>query len=60
MIDPSILASKRGIWALKWSLIGLMAPAILEAVNVYCSGSIALLAETLTAVQLWLAFRMSA
>jgi len=66
VIDPSILTSKRGIWALKWSLIGLMATAILQIVIVYYSGSVALLADTihnvgdaLTAVPLWLAFRMS-
>jgi len=66
VIDPSILTSKRGIWALKWSLLGLMATAILQAVVVYYSGSVALLADTihnvgdaLTAVPLWLAFRVS-
>jgi len=66
VIDPSILTSKRGIWALKWSLIGLMATAILQAVIVYYSGSVALLADTIhnvgdafTAVPLWLAFRVS-
>jgi divalent metal cation (Fe/Co/Zn/Cd) transporter len=66
VIDPSILTSKRGIWALKWSLIGLIATAILQAVIVYYSGSVALLADTihnvgdaLTAIPLWLAFRMS-
>ena len=66
VIDPSIPASKRGIWALKWSLIGLMATAVLQAVIVYYSGSVALLADTihnvddaLTAIPLWLAFRMS-
>jgi len=66
VIDPSILTSKRGIRALKWSLVGLMATAILQAAIVYYSGSVALLADTihnvgdaLTAVPLWLAFRMS-
>lgn len=66
VIDPSIITSKRGIWAIKWSLIGLMATAILQVVIVYYSGSVALLADTihnvgdaLTAVPLWLAFRMS-
>ena len=66
VIDPSILTSKRGIWALKWSLAAMMATAILQAVIVYYSGSVALLADTihnfgdaLTAVPLWLAFRMS-
>jgi len=66
VIDPSILTSKRGIYALKWSLIGLMATAILQVVIVYYSGSVALVADTihnagdaLTAIPLWLAFRMS-
>ena len=47
VIDPSILTSKRGIWAFKWSLLGLMATAILQAVVVYYSGSVALLADTI-------------
>jgi len=66
VIDPSILTSKRGIWALKWSLMGLVATAIFQAVIVYYSGSVALLADTihnagdaLTAIPLWIAFRMS-
>lgn len=66
VIDPSILTSKRGIWALKWSLVGLMATAVIQAVIVYYSGSVALLADTihnvgdaLTAIPLWIAFRMS-
>jgi len=67
VIDPSIFASKRGIQALKWSLVVLAVTAILQAVIVYHSGSVALLADTihnvgdaLMAVPLWLAFRMSA
>jgi cation diffusion facilitator family transporter len=63
----SILSSKRGIWALKWSLVGLVLTALLQAIIVYYSGSVALLADTihniadaLTAVPLWIAFRMSA
>ncbi|MGZ4919492.1 MAG: cation diffusion facilitator family transporter [Halobacteriota archaeon] len=62
----SILSSKRGIWALKWSFVGLILTALLQATIVYYSGSVALLADTihnigdaLTAVPLWIAFRMS-
>jgi len=62
----SLLASRRGIWAVKWSLIGLLLTALLQGIIVYYSGSVALLADTihnggdaLTAVPLWIAFRMS-
>jgi cation diffusion facilitator family transporter len=65
VINPYIITSKRGIWALKWSLVGLMATAFLQAVVVCYSGSVALLADTihnvgdaLTAVPLWLAFHV--
>jgi cation diffusion facilitator family transporter len=63
--DPLILTSERGIWAVKWSLLGLMITAILQVVVVLISGSVALLADTvhnfgdaLTAVPLWAAFRL--
>jgi cation diffusion facilitator family transporter len=56
----------RGIWALKCSIIGLLLTAFLQAVIAYYSGSVALLADTihktgdaLTAIPLWIAFRMS-
>lgn len=62
----SLLTSQRGIWALKWSLIALVLTALLQAVVVYYSGSVALLADTihnagdaLTTIPLWIAFRMS-
>ncbi len=62
----SLLTSQRGMWALKWSLVGLMLTALLQAILVYYSGSVALLADTihnvgdaLTAIPLWIAFRMS-
>jgi cation diffusion facilitator family transporter len=55
--------SKRGIWALKISLLGLAATALFQVVIVIISGSAALLADTvhnfsdaLTAVPLWIAF----
>lgn len=43
----SLLTSQRRIWALKWSLIALVLTALLQAVVVYYSGSVALLADTI-------------
>jgi len=63
MIDPSIVSNKRGIWAIKWSFIGLFVTALFQIVVVWFSGSVALLADTIhnfgdaaTAVPLWIAF----
>lgn len=62
-IDPALLTTQRGIWAVKWSLIGLTATAIFQLMIVFYSGSIALLADTIhniadagTAIPLWIAF----
>jgi cation diffusion facilitator family transporter len=62
-VDPSLLATERGIWAVKWSLVGLAATAIFQVVVVLFSGSAALLADTVhnlgdaaTAIPLWIAF----
>jgi len=59
-------SSARGIWALKVSLAGLLATALLQAAVVALSGSVALLADTLhnfadalTSIPLWIAFRLS-
>jgi cation diffusion facilitator family transporter len=64
-IDPTLLTTERGIWAVKWSLIGLGATALLQAVIVFFSGSVALLADTIhniadagTAIPLWIAFTL--
>src|SRR6266480_1531957 len=46
-IDPSIISTQRGLWAIKWSFIGLMATTLLQLVVVYFSSSIALLADTI-------------
>ncbi|MGB9219827.1 cation diffusion facilitator family transporter [Methanoregula sp.] len=66
VVDPSIFATERGIWAVKWSFVGLFITAILQIVVVYYSGSIALLADTihnfgdaLTAIPLLFAFLLS-
>src|SRR5215204_4141485 len=62
-VDPSILTTSRGIWAVKWSFIGLFLTAVLQIVVVWYTGSVALLADTIhnlgdaaTAVPLWIAF----
>src|SRR5215216_242828 len=64
-VDPSIATSERGIWAVKWSFVGLFATALVQVVVVVLSGSIALLSDTihnfgdaLTAVPLWIAFAL--
>lgn len=64
--DPVLLTSQRGIWAVKWSLIALLATAAAQSLLVVFSGSVALLADTihnfgdaLTAVPLWVAFVLS-
>src|SRR5206468_6664694 len=65
-IDPALLTTQRGIWAVKWSLIGLGATAIFQLVIVIFSGSVALLADTIhniadaaTAIPLWIAFSLA-
>src|SRR5215203_5213729 len=45
-VDPSIATSERGIWAVKWSFVGLFATALVQIVVVVLSGSIALLSDT--------------
>ena len=63
MIDPTIASSERGIWAIKWAFVILMATTVIQIVIVYLSGSVALLADTVhnfgdasTAIPLWIAF----
>jgi cation diffusion facilitator family transporter len=62
-VDRALETSKRGVTALKISLLGLAATAAFQLVIVLISGSVALLADTihnfadaLTAVPLWIAF----
>jgi cation diffusion facilitator family transporter len=64
-LDPN-LATDRGMWALKISLVGLLVTAIFQVVIVAISGSVALLADTihnfsdaLTAIPLGFAFWLS-
>src|SRR6266542_2086337 len=62
-IDPSIISTQRGLWAIKWSFFGLMVTTLFQLVVVYFSSSIALLADTIhnlgdacTAIPLGIAF----
>src|SRR6266487_646344 len=63
LVDPSIATSDRGLWAIKWSFVGLAATAVLQLFVVFISGSVALLADTIhnfgdaaTAIPLAIAF----
>src|SRR5215467_11766699 len=62
-LDPSLLTTERGIWAIKWSFVGLFATGVFQTIVVLLSGSVALLADTIhnmadagTAIPLWVAF----
>jgi cation diffusion facilitator family transporter len=62
-IDVSITTSSRGLWAVKWSFVGMFATAVFQVVIVAITGSVALLADTIhnfgdaaTAIPLAIAF----
>jgi cation diffusion facilitator family transporter len=66
VVDPSIMTTERGIWAIKWSFLGLLATALFQVVIVLLSGSVALFADTIhnfgdaaTAIPLWIAFKLA-
>src|SRR6266446_4446376 len=63
VVDPSIASTDRGLWALKWSFVGLLMTAAIQVVVVVLSGSVGLLADTIhnfadaaTAIPLGIAF----
>jgi cation diffusion facilitator family transporter len=63
VLDPGLFTTARGIWAVKWSFVGLFVTAVLQLGIVAVSGSVALLADTIhnitdaaTAIPLWIAF----
>jgi len=63
VMDATIATTARGIWAIKWSFVVLMATTLVQIVVVYFSSSVALLADTIhnfgdaaTAIPLWVAF----
>lgn len=64
-MDPAIATSERGLWAVKWSFVTLMATALVQIVVVVLTGSVALLTDTIhnfgdaaTAVPLGVAFAL--
>jgi len=65
-IDPTLLTTEKGIWAVKWSMIGLLLTALPQAAVAMLTSSVALVADTIhnfgdavTAVPLWIAFLMA-
>src|SRR5438128_2612520 len=66
VVDPSIATTDRGLWALKWSFVGLTVTAAIQVVVVVLSGSVGLLADTIhnfadaaTAIPLGIAFALA-
>jgi cation diffusion facilitator family transporter len=66
VVDPELLSTARGLHAVKWSFIGLMATALFQIYVFRVSGSVALLADTInnfgdavTAIFLGFAFLLS-
>ena len=66
VVDPTIVSTSRGIFAIKWSFVLLAVTAALQMLVVAASGSIALLADTIhnigdatTAIPLWIAFLLA-
>ncbi|MEK7214733.1 MAG: cation diffusion facilitator family transporter [Chloroflexota bacterium] len=64
-VDPALLATDRGLWAVKWSFVGLFITAAIQLVVVLATGSVALLADTFhnlsdaaTAIPLSIAFTL--
>lgn len=65
-IDPEIVTSERGLWAVKWSFVGLAITAIAQIAVFLMSGSVALLADmihnigdAMTSIPLAVAFLLS-
>lgn len=63
VVDATIATTSRGIWAIKWSFVGLAITAVIQVFIVALSDSVSLLADTIhnigdamTAVPLWIAF----
>ncbi|WP_440947057.1 cation diffusion facilitator family transporter [Methanosarcina sp. T3] len=66
VVDPEILSTDKGLYAVKWSFAGLMLTALFQILVVWVSGSVALLADTIhnfgdaaTAIPLGFAFLLS-
>jgi len=66
VVDPELLSTDRGLYAVKWAFVGLMITALFQILVVWVSGSVALLADTIhnfgdaaTAIPLGFAFLLS-
>lgn len=66
MPDPSVTTTEKGSRAVLWSFAALLATAALQAVVVFFTGSVGLLADTIhnlgdagTAIPLWIAFHLA-
>jgi cation diffusion facilitator family transporter len=66
LVDPGIVTTARGLWAVKWSCVGLLVTALLQLGVVALTGSVALLADTIhnfadaaTAIPLGIAFAVA-
>ncbi len=66
VVDPAIASHDRGLWALRWSFLGLMVTALIQVVGVVVSHSVGLLADTIhnfadaaTAIPLGIAFLLA-
>ncbi len=66
VVDPTIATTSRGLWAVKWSFVGLGITAVFQMVVFIMSGSVALLGDTIhnlvdaaTAVPLLVAFLLA-
>ena len=66
VVDPAVASTAEGLRAVKWSFAGLLVTAVLQAVVVAMSGSVALLADTIhnvgdaaTAIPLGIAFALA-
>jgi len=65
-VDPTLVTTEKGIYAIKWSMLGLGLTAVFQAFLVVITSSAALLADTIhnlgdaaTAVPLWIAFLLA-
>lgn len=66
VVDPTIVTTQRGIWAVQVSFAALVATAAVQFIIALISGSVALLADTIhnigdaaTAIPLWIAFALA-
>jgi cation diffusion facilitator family transporter len=66
IVEPTIVTTARGMWAVKWSCVALLVTACVQLMVVALSGSVALLADTVhnfgdaaTALPLWVAFLLA-